>query len=177
MQTLTDTATLKQATICSVNGCGQPVYARGLCKTHYDRVRESGGFEDHPRVRRSYNGATCAICGEFLSRAKNSARGLCSMHYRRLRKHGDPTITKRAANGAGAIDSQGYRLVTQAGRRDFEHRLVMERARGQRLRTDEHVHHVNGDRLDNRPENLWVLAPAEHTRLHHAARSGMSAHV
>lgn len=47
-----------------------------------------------------------------------------------------------------------------------EHILVAEKKSGRPISADEHVHHINGDRHDNRPDNLAVLTPAEHMRLH-----------
>ena len=67
----------------------------------------------------------------------------------------------------GCIDDKGYRMVYVNGRRIQEHRAVMEAALRRRLETREHVHHINGDKLDNRLENLEVLDIREHSRLHH----------
>ncbi len=55
-------------------------------------------------------------------------------------------------------------MVTIGGRRVYAHRLVVERVLGHRLRPGQHVHHVDGDRTNNCPDNLRVLSAGEHSR-------------
>lgn len=48
----------------------------------------------------------------------------------------------------------------------YLHIVIAERTIGRRLMPDEVVHHINGIKHDNRPENLQVMKRSEHIKLH-----------
>jgi hypothetical protein len=156
---------------CAVQGCGQRVKARGLCDRHYKKQRrppcERDGCE-RPAARRGLcqacydderlRGRECIVSG---CARQQRARGWCALHYNRWLTEGDPgEASSRRDYGAGTIDVHGYRWISVDGRARREHHVVMEQMLDRGIRRFETVHHRNGLRADNRPENLELWASA-----------------
>lgn len=59
-----------------------------------------------------------------------------------------------------------YRAKKVKGKRIDEHRFVMEQILGRKLESYEIVHHKDGNKLNNNPDNLVVMTLEEHSRLH-----------
>jgi hypothetical protein len=144
-----------------VEGCERLHSAKNYCTVHYRRWSRTGNARDSKILTRL---PVSGICSVETCEKEVRCAGMCNAHYLRKQKGNDMSkpIRERAANGAGSrwINNNGYVVLTLPGQkgRKMEHRLVMENILGRKLRSNENVHHINGVKNDNRPENLelWI---------------------
>lgn len=126
---------------------------RGACHQHRDRLRELAA-----------QGASLSEIAREIGANRRHVRDYIERHqiphtpWDRSAPENNPWW-----NGGRVIDKDGYVLVKandhpNCDRHGYvrEHRLVMERTLGRLLTADEVVHHKDGDKQNNDPDNLEV---------------------
>lgn len=150
--------------------CGKPVYR---CKGEQKKNKRfcspqcASSAQAKNQISRS-----CEVCGvEMRLRPSEAKRRFCSKACNAV------VMTKRPMarlhNGKPARkDRQGYVVVWEPEHPNkafhgwqYEHRLIVEKSIERYLGSDEHVHHINGIKDDNRIENLEIMDGKEHAIL------------
>lgn len=147
---------------CGIDWCERrKTHAQKYCAGHLQRERK-GQPMDTPWPKRDIpSQCTHPGCDEA-----HSCKGYCSVHYQRSRQGIDmdkpikPTVPGEwrpwYQEKNGYMTAHRAIVGTNKVEKQFQHRYVMEQHLGRRLVKGENVHHLNGDRSDNRIENLQL---------------------
>lgn len=127
----------------------------------------------------------CVVCGWYFLTKKShlKRRKTCSTACSGFRKKSmyagkrNPNYGNRGESNpiykGGTITNYGYKKVKAHEHPNadkfgyiFEHRLIMSKHLGRPLLSSEHIHHKDGNKLNNDISNLEIITLEEHSRLH-----------
>jgi hypothetical protein len=169
----------KRAVYCSRQCAGVAQRKHYLCKRCGQEIEGSGGTRGGYCSQRCYWDSVkgtgtakiereCAGCGatfmEFPSQ-RQTKRVYCSRDCFYKYRPSLKGANNPAYKGGTAV-RDGYVVERGVANPARQHKRVAEEMLGRKLESHEHVHHINGQKSDNRPENLMVLSPQHHLSLH-----------
>jgi len=162
---------------CSIDECTNIAKVRGYCNAHYLKLLRFGNplFSKKRVVYRKRGKkvltCTCLYCGQKIEKPTYK-RKYCS------------TICAGMANRKPYILKKGYKklLIPDHPRSDkkgyvFEHIVIVEAKICRMLKEKEVVHHVDGNKTNNNPNNLEIFPDNKTHIKHHHHLVGSGGHL
>lgn len=145
-----------KCTVCGITFTARISKHRVVCSPECQAIATARRYQARRILKK------CTFCGkEFEVPTHRRDATYCSFICKQTFV-AQSTVVERAAKLRGRGKGKSYTKFM--GR--HLHRIVAEEKMGRSLRPGEVVHHLNGDKFDNRPENLAITTQQIHASVH-----------
>lgn len=112
---------------------------------------------------------TCGIikpCSPYQLKTKKYCSRACKSKWMSSQEKENTPRWK----GGLYVNREGYREIRKNKNSILEHRYIMEKYINRKLTEEEVIHHINGNKQDNRIDNLIIVTRSEHMLIHNTFR-------
>jgi len=150
--------------ICGSNLTSGKTKSCGCLRKELSSIRAKKNFTKE-KIKCSVNGCE--------SDTSHGSHGMCGKHAQRFRRYGDvnyvtPEDVRRERSRAAQLKNvtQVKSTTYRKNMGKHEHRAIAESQICRKLLSTEHVHHKDGNKHNNSPDNLVVMSRSDHFKLH-----------
>lgn len=146
-----------------------PVCGEIFLQKRKERIYCSSECRTKDRLKRLT--LVCDECGEKFERVECHVRGkhnFCSKECYNKWMQSKAPDGEQSPRWKGGVSMQNDYIFLREDKRKYraEHRIIVENYLGRKLESNEIVHHLDGNKLNNEISNLMIVTRAEHARIH-----------